>query len=55
MDKKELAAAITRKLASRKVSDSVIAEPTDELFAAGSRPIDIDVCQFGICIDYYVE
>ena len=55
MDKKQLATALTKRLASRKISDAAVGELADDIFATGHAPIDIDVCQNGVCVDYFVD
>jgi hypothetical protein len=52
---RELAAALSKRLASRKVGDDVVQSLTKDLAAVGQVPIDVDICMYGICIDYFVD
>lgn len=54
MDVREVAAAFSKRLAAHKVSDEAVELLAKQVVVAGSRPIDIDICQYGICIDYWV-
>ena len=52
-DANEIRVALARAVATRKVSDAVVASVADRL-AATKLPIrGIDVCAYGICIDYF--
>lgn len=52
---RELAAALSKRLASRKIGDPEIKALTRDLTSVGRFPINVDICMYGICIDYYVD
>lgn len=52
---KALAGALAKRLASRKVSDEAVAALSHDIAAVGRFPIDVDICMYGICIDYMVD
>lgn len=54
LDARVVAAAFSKKLAAHKVSDEMVQLLAKQVVAAGSKPIDINICQYGICIDYWV-
>lgn len=48
----ELAKALTLRLAGRDVSDKMVKDLASRLISVDRQPIGVDICQFGICIDY---
>ena len=54
IDARALVSAFSKRLAARDVSDESVQALANQVAQAGARPIDIDICQFGICLDYWV-
>jgi len=54
MDAKVVAAAFAKRLASQKIDPKAIESLASQVSKLGSKPIGIDICQYGICIDYWV-
>ena len=54
IDVREVAAAFSKRLAAHKVNDETVELLAKQVVAAGSKPIDINICQYGICIDYWI-
>lgn len=52
IDAKKVAKAFSKRLASHEVSDQAVESLAKQVVNANTRPIGIDICQFGICIDY---
>ncbi len=51
----ELAGALAKRLASQGVSDTALSNLVREVTPIGRPPIDVDICTYGICLDYYVD
>jgi hypothetical protein len=54
MDPKTVAAALSKRLAAHRVSDKAVQLLAKQVVHAKAKPIGIDICQFGICLDYWV-
>lgn len=54
IDTKVLAAAFAKRLAAHKFSSEAVETLASQVSKAGTKPIDIDICQYGICVDYLV-
>lgn len=54
-DREEWAKALSQRLAGREVDDEAINSLADEMLRTDQNPIDVDICQYGICIDYFVD
>ena len=51
---RSVAAAFSRRLAAHSIKDDVVEMLAKRVVEFGSKPVDIDICQWGICIDYWV-
>ncbi|HLT36920.1 MAG TPA: hypothetical protein VK034_11565 [Enhygromyxa sp.] len=54
IDVRTVASAFSRRLAAHSVKDDVVEMLAKRVAAIGAKPIDIDVCQYGVCIDYWI-
>ena len=52
LDVKKVAGAFAERLAAHKVSDKAVSALAERVVQASAKSIGIDICQFGICIDY---
>lgn len=55
MSSKQIAAGLARRLATQDVSDATVEKLAVRVESVGFPAIDVDICQFGICVDYWVE
>lgn len=55
MEKKQVAAALAERLANHRVPDRVVDSLAAEISVARHAPIGVDVCMYGICLDYFVD
>ena len=53
--KRALASAFSKRLAAHKVSDETVNQLATTVSGMRAQPIDIDICQYGICLDYWVN
>jgi len=51
----ELASALAKRLARGDVNDELVLAATKRATAVATEPIDARICQYGICLDYYVK
>jgi len=55
MERKELANALSRRLAATSIDDKQMDTIVAELSRVGFDPKDVDICTVGICVDYFVD
>jgi hypothetical protein len=51
----ELRMALARAVAGRKIPDEAISAVAKKLYASKNKIRGIDVCPYGICIDYFFD
>ena len=53
-DVKEVAKIFSKHLASAEVNDKAVLALAEEVVTVDSAPIALDICQYGICVDYRI-
>ena len=51
-DHKAVARAFAKRLAAHRISDTTVESLAKQETDSRLRPVGIDICQFGICLDY---
>jgi hypothetical protein len=54
-DSKAISLALAHAVASHKVPDEVVARVADKISAAKHKVRGVDICKYGICIDYILD
>ena len=47
--------SLSRKLATHKISDERVNELAKGVFLEGAKHVRLDICAYGICIDYLID